>query len=39
LPLTHPESINTAMGPVCLERVKAAMTTVDFAETFTPIGV
>ena len=39
LPLTHPESINTAMGPVCLERVKAAMTTTDFAETFTPIGV
>ena len=39
LPLTHPESINTAMGPVCLERVKVAMTSVDFFDTFTPIGV
>jgi hypothetical protein len=25
LPLTHPESINTALGPVCLKRVEARM--------------
>lgn len=26
MPLTHPESINTGLGPVCLERVKERLT-------------
>jgi hypothetical protein len=47
LPLTHPESINTGLGPVCLDRVKARMTAaggkINVAELFetlepTPAG-
>jgi Family of unknown function (DUF6011) len=38
LPLTHPESINTALGPVCLKRVEARMLAaggkVNVAELF-----
>ena len=30
LPLTHPESIHTALGPVCLERMVAAAQREEF---------
>ena len=39
LPLTHPESINTALGPVCFNRmVASASRNLNVAESFAPIG-
>ncbi len=39
LPLTHPESIHTALGPVCLERMVAAAQREEFnfSEIFKPV--
>lgn len=39
LPLTHPESIHTALGPVCLERMlkSAAEEGFNLQETFAPV--
>lgn len=42
LPLTHPESIDTALGPVCLQRVRErlfrTMTEAQVSSMFVPIG-
>ena len=39
LPLTHPESIHTALGPVCLERMLNSSNSGDFnlTEVFSPV--
>ena len=39
LPLTHPESIHTALGPVCLERMVAAAQreNIRIEDIFTPV--
>mgnify|MGYP000844572932 FL=1 len=43
LPLTHPESIDTALGPVCLQRIKARLlrtvTNEQIDAMFVPIPV
>jgi len=40
LPLTHPESIHTALGPVCLQRMvdAAKHTNEDVASLFVPVS-
>lgn len=40
LPLTHPESIHTALGPVCFERMLASMenSEQDLSALFAPIS-
>ena len=40
LPLTHPESIHTALGPVCLERLLQSSSNGDFNlnEIFEPVS-
>jgi len=38
LPLTHPESVYTGLGPVCLKNMRAANENVDIAQFFEPVA-